>query len=164
MSRGNQRSLAPLNLLAVDAGLVLLLCVRVLVEPRADKLLTDEIAPVGRNDVGTVGGVRTVRVAVGGETALLVEGDDELDDSADALPSGRVDELARLGKLVLNLTGEGLSDLQERRLEKISVDLVGLRCEDRLDGRVDDCNGSRLGALSESRGLADGMPPVRSRV
>ena len=109
--------------------------------------------------VGAVGGVGAVRLAVGREAPLLVEADDKLDTSADALAGGGVDELARLGLLVLDLAGQGLADLQQRGLEKIGVDLLVLRVQKGLDGGVERLDlGGRL-ALCDGGGLADGEPP-----
>ena len=153
MSGGNQRALTPLDLLAVDAGLILLLSVGVLVEPGADELLTDQVRPVSGDRILAVGSERPIRVAVRSEAALLIEGDDELDLIADALAGGRVDELACLRLLVLDLLGQRLADLEKRCLDESRVDLGVLSGQNVVeDAGVESAAGGLLdiGGLSRN--------------
>lgn len=135
VGRGDKGTLAPLNLLVVHALLVHLFGVRMLSERSADELFANQISPMRRDD-RTERRVGAAGVPIRSEAALLVIGDDELDLVADPLAGRGVDELAGLSLLVLNLTGERLADLEDRRGEKIVVDLSGLLIDERLDLRV----------------------------
>jgi hypothetical protein len=101
--RGDERPALPLTLLVVHGLLVTLLGLRVVRERLADPLGADERLPL----VGDGVPERDVGLAVlgGGEAALLVVRDNEADLVAKTLSGQRVNELACLGLLGLDLVG-----------------------------------------------------------